>query len=1002
MATTTGCDVCKKSSLSLLLLRPSPISKSPLLLAPGAHSVAAEPASVAGLLPSRLPTEARFGLRLLRAGYVHVYIPNPPPRMTHWRVYRVTEQADLLPQEHALFDQPGKDEPCTRTGHIATGMKVLNIPQADKIAEIWIAYSANLWNETLRKKNGGDATVMQHVSLRGKGPNTFTPTAQKLKAQVLECALTSYVMDGSAEQDFAFHTVAQSVDELAAGLTAAAAKHPKTAGKEVAVVLRDPVGIAAELNSLRVRRNEAIKREFAKPEIVHPLNSSNVVLGLKKSHVDAADAASFEQVTPVRSLTEYQQTKWPPGTTYRQMTPEEGAELLKDRSVILPINRRMQIRDKTVPMVWVFFPDHEERAQEWTKRKAASSWSKFAKYHDEEARAAWVKNFENRMKQEHYDPLRKMEEDWFSAAEDVHTVTYFKRHFDPDSQASPSKPPIDRVTYSRESNLIHVPAPMTAGQVTERYVAMLEKPITSDDAIVLRKFVCNKSSMIADAHVQLTGDPGADGMRDKTFDILKGYSELARSAPHMQSYGWIGHALALYSVGQLSALTGAALSIAADNPVTTKVAAKLQTLTMFQRMLETAVEGALKGNAPKLPVLIKLRVGADEALAIMSARSGQDLGASKSRIKQHRAAGRMVTLTLLTDTDAIKAAGGNVSDIAHSSTNGAVKIGTAATTTAAAAALGKAPVLSKEAFLTLYQKQATLAGKATNLIRDALPALNRTAAGANLVELSKTLDARLALGSMVIQAIGIWNGMEAHKRARSDSAKLDATYGILDSVVGFSGGALQMGAVFAELRLVRKVGEQAATAAAAQSLGIGALKILGAATGLAGGAINYIASMKKSGDQKDSGNSTSRDLYFLSALASAGTGFTSFVLTSGAAAEVLVARGVGGAIVRTVAVRVGANMVLATVGGVALTVSGIGLILLGAGVAFQVGAILLTPDDLQAWLGRSYFGLDGGIIFTGKRDDMFPKGDWQAEKKALEEVITKIPKDTKESEKDCD
>lgn len=1001
MATTSGCDVCKKSSLSLLLLRPSPISKSPLLLAPGSQKVAADPASVAGLLPSRLPTEARFGLRLLRAGYVHVYIPNPPPRMTHWRVYRVTEQADLVPQEHALFSQPGENIACERPGHIATGMKVLSLPQADKISEIWIAYSANLWNDTLRKKNAGDATVMQHVSLRALGPNTFTPTAQQLKAQVLECALGSYIIDGSAEQDFAFNSVAKGVDQLVAGLTAAAAKHPKTAGKELAVVLRDPVGVAAELNSLRVRRNEPIKREFSKPEIVHPLNSSHVVLGLKKSHVDAADAASFEQVTPVRSLTEYQQTRWPPGTTYREMTPEEGAELLRDRSVILPINRRMQIRDKTVPMVWVFFPDHEERAQAWTKRKAESSWSKFARYHDEDARAAWMKNFETRMKQEHYDSLRKMEEDWFSAAEDAQTVTYFKRHFDPDSQVSPLKPPIDRVTYSHESHLIHVPGPMTAGSVTERYVAMLDKPITSDDAVVLRKFICNKNSMLADAHVQLTGDPGADGMRDKTFDIMKGYSELVRS-PHMPSYGWIGHALALYSVGQLSALTGAALSIAADNPVTTKAIAKLQTLAMFQSMLETAVEAALKGNAPKLPVLIKLKVGADEALAIMAARSGQNLGSSKSRIKQHRAAGRMVTLTLLTDTDAIKAAGGNVSDIAHSPTSGTVKVGAAATTAAAAEAVGKAPVLSKEAFLTLYQKQATLAGKATNLIRDALPALNRTATGANFVELSKTLDARLALGSMVIQAIGIWNGMEALRKAGTDSAKLDATYGILDSVVGFSGGALQMGAVFAEIRLVSKVGEQAATAAIARSLGIGALKILGSATGLAGGAINYIASRKKSEDQKESGNSTARNLYFLSALASAGTGITSFALTSGAAAEVLVARGVEGAIVRTVAVRVGANMVLATVGGVALTVSGIGLILLGAGVAFQVGAILLTPDDLQAWLGRSYFGLDGGIFSPGKRDDMFPKGDWQAEKKALEEIIAKMPQDTKATAKDCE
>lgn len=150
--------------------------------------------------------------------------------------------------------------------------------------------------------------------------------------------------------------------------------------------------------------------------------------------------------------------------------------------------------------------------------------------------------------------------------------------------------------------------------------------------------------------------------------------------------------------------------------------------------------------------------------------------------------------------------------------------------------------------------------------------------------------------------------------------------------------------------------------------------------------------MKKSDDQLAAGNSSAVvQLYRFSAFASLGTAFTSLALTSGVAAESLVARGAVGAVVRTVAVRVGANAVLATVGGIGLTVSGVRLILLGAGVAFQVGAILLTPDELQMCLGRSYFGRDGGIIFSGKRDDMFAKGEWETEKKALEEVIKNLP-----------
>ncbi|MEO5934870.1 MAG: T6SS effector BTH_I2691 family protein [Duganella sp.] len=992
MATTSGCDVCKKSSLSLLLLRPSPISKNPFLLAPGSQSVAAEPSSVTGLLPSRLPTEARFGLRLLRAGYVHVFIPNPPPRMTHWRVYRVTEQADLVPQEHALFSQPGQNVACERVGHIATGMKVLNIPQADKISEIWIAYSANLWNETLRKKNAGDAKVMQQVSLRASGPNTFPPTPQKLKAQVLECALTSYVIDSSTEQDFAFNSIAKSVDQLAAGLAVAAAKHPKTAGKELAVVLRDPVGIAAELNSLRVRRNEPIKREFNKPEIVHPINSSNVVLGIKKSQIDTAEAASFEEVTPLTTLRAFNSRTWPEGTTYRVLSTTEANQLLTEPGFFLAPHIRKAILDKE-KMIWLFYPDHAGRARDWTERKAAKSWAKFSKYVDEEGRSSWVKNFNNRMKLEHYDPLRKMEEDWFSAAEDAQTLSYFARHFDPDSQVSASKPAVDSVVYAHESHLIHMPAPMTAGPVTDRYIAMLDRAITEPDAVILRKTIGNKNNLIQDAHIQLTGDPGDAGMRDKTFDMLKGYSELTRSGPAMQSHGWIGHALALYSIGQISALTGAAMSMAATHPPTAKVLNKLQTLMKFQKLLEVAVEGALKGEAPKLPVLLKLQVSADEALAVMAARPGQNVGITKTRIERHRTAGAMVTLTLLTDTDAIKAAAGDVSAMTTSPASGKVKMGDGPTTAATTAAAGKAPVLSKEAFLNLYQRQATMASKASNLIRNALPAMSSTVTGANVLELSRSLDGRLALASMVIQAIGMWNGMEAIRKADSDSARLDATYGLLDSVVGFSGGALQMLGAYGQIQLTRRVGSQAAEGAINRSMGLGAMRFLGGVTGVAGGFINMVASYKKSSDQKEAGNSTASDWYFLSAAASLGTIFSSGVISFGYVASSLSARGVGGAVVRTVAVRLGANAVLATVGGVALTASGVGLVLLGASVAFQVGAILLTPDQLQTWLARSYFGQDGGIIFPGKRDDMFPKGDWPVEKKSLEEVIEKSKED---------
>jgi hypothetical protein len=191
--------------------------------------------------------------------------------------------------------------------------------------------------------------------------------------------------------------------------------------------------------------------------------------------------------------------------------------------------------------------------------------------------------------------------------------------------------------------------------------------------------------------------------------------------------------------------------------------------------------------------------------------------------------------------------------------------------------------------------------------------------------------------------------------------------------------------VAADIRTVAQLGLPAAEA----SIGIGALKFFGCITGMAGGMVNYVASMQKTDDQSAVGNADAAFAYRISAVASLGTAFTSAGLAAGTLASTSEERAIGGAVVRTVATRLAANAVIGTVGGIGLTISGIGLVLLGAGVVFQIGAIALTPTDIQRWLGRSYFGRDGGIIFSGKRHDMFPKGDWSAERDEFNGVLKK-------------
>lgn len=990
MVTTTGCDVCNKSSLSLLLLRPSPIANSPLLAAAGAQGVAADPAVLTGMLPNPAPRQSRFALRLLRAGYVHIYLPSPPPGVPNWLVYRVTEQADLVPERSELFGQVDAKVSCTRTGHIAMGLKVVSIPQAHKVSELWVAYSANLWNDKLRGKNKADPAVMQKVSLQSCGVNSFVPSADKLKAQVLECALNKLSIDGASDHDFSFNSIASSTEDLATNLKMAAAKHPKTVGKEIAVVLRDPVGIATELNALRVRRNELIKKEFAKPENFHPLNSSATVLGLKQSLVEEEDLNSFEQVTPLRTLSAFMHEDLPAGTVWQALTDEDRKMLLSrakgdgafSEFMLSPYKAVFEQKD----LGRVFYPDHDKRAAAWTQKKVEEHWSKLAKYVDEDARAAWMTSFNARMKSQHYDALVLFEKDWLAATEDKQLFVYFDRHFDPDAAIDPLRLPVSGVLYARENHLINQPAPFSESLLSD-YLAKIDRPITDKESLALRSSVGGYNAMIKMVHVQLTGDPGAAGMRDKSYDLVKGFSELGMSKGALTANSWIGHAIALFSVGQLSALTGAALTVAAHDvkasSVTKRIMAKLLRMAHVQRCLEYAVQGALHGNSPNVPMLVTMHLSAEKALEMYKARPGQSLGTSKTRIKKALANNSRIPVTLPTDTDTVKAVNGNLGAITDNPASVGIKMGKAATSAAVTGAAGSTLVLTEEKFLELYQNQAGTGAKAANILRSTLPNLAKTTYGAQFTAMVKTLDARLALGSMVIQALGVWNGVNAILETPKGSDVTDTAYGVLDSVIGFTGGMLALWAVGAEVRVAAQVGHHAV----ASNMGIGLLKIGASITGIAGGAVNYVASAKKSKDQRALGNEDAANLYTLSAQAFLLTGVTSTALTVGAIASGLEARAIGGAVVRTVATRLAANAVFATVGGIGLTVSGIGLLLLGAGVVVQIGAIVLTPTELQRWLGRSYFGRDGGLIFSGKRDDMFKRGDWKAEKEALNEVF---------------
>jgi hypothetical protein len=130
------------------------------------------------------------------------------------------------------------------------------------------------------------------------------------------------------------------------------------------------------------------------------------------------------------------------------------------------------------------------------------------------------------------------------------------------------------------------------------------------------------------------------------------------------------------------------------------------------------------------------------------------------------------------------------------------------------------------------------------------------------------------------------------------------------------------------------------------------LKFGSALAGACGGLVNAIVSSGKADEAREKGLTTVSNLHFMAALA-AGTGGALAglgILASGA--QVLVIRGVGGAIgtaARTVAFYVGRFV------GMSL-VPGVGWALLVGQVGVTVVAAILDPTPLEAWARQTPFG----------------------------------------------
>ncbi|WP_090137949.1 T6SS effector BTH_I2691 family protein [Limnohabitans sp. DM1] len=949
-----SCTHCEKSCLSFLPLRPSPVAKEDALAWRGSDNMTASAAAKAVCQGLELKHH-HLALRLLRRGYLHIYMPQAAVGEAQWRVYHVDDEANLRLVGPA-FKAPANDQkipPCQTAGHDPYGQKLFTIPNASRMSTVWLAFSANLWSDKLKQQNAANPKAMVMFKPMAAGHNSFKPTHQALKSQVLECAMDALRLNGpqgqtlmAVEPSYPFATLLGAakgqhhnpnddsrVQRLAAALQKAAAASPKTAGKELAVVLPDPIALKRELSDLRLLKQRAL--QVLSPADALKLHSHYTLQGLADN---IADARALANVVPLLSKAGFD--------AWQKHSPAAA----KDAFWVPLDPQKFGAADPG--RVWT--PERTRLVEAQAPRFEGIARDQLHKGYDTQASAAWI----DAHLQKVAAALKPYEQDWLQARQHASVGQYFALHFDETEANKPTPLPTHSAGEAYCSEAHDEPPPTSAADLNEQYLKEYQKDLSDPTAYVWRMYVGNQKELIT-VFKNLTGDPNSEvGMRDKTVDLLKGLvdkdvlgDKLATVLKGKFNHNWLSGKVLNFAHGQSLVLAQALAQVmtqagpGATQAVGTALLHTAQYAKAWLAVLEQALNARL-GLAVKRPMLVTGFVRADrvQRLAYGPQRRGSKPWSSK----------RQVQVTVLTDTDAVIAAKGRLQQLMAQAQPGQTLVAGAVAT----AALHKQHAGTPTALVGTPQTSteilfADMAEKSKKL------GTHHLAAGAGR-ELLRSTDGRLALAGVLVNAIGLMRGLAAEKAAAEqlrtttdaeareelEQKIRDAQLGWYDSLGGLTGASLDSVRIGAQFMQLRTLGSTA-------TLSVTALQFGAALAGTFGGVLNAYVSFKKFTGAQQHRHTLAANLHLTATLAYVGMSAIGAVSTVAYGSNLLVMRGIGGQAVRTVATRTGAVAAAQVLG---LSVPVIGWGLLGIGVGATVWAAVVDPSELEAWARQTPFG----------------------------------------------
>lgn len=982
---TQGCNACNKSSLSLLLLRPSPVPSDSELALPGSQHLQDPGALIQNIAPKRAQPQSKAVLRLLRPGFVHVYVPHPPAGVRwpsppqdmpilhpakgetgKWLHFRVSDSADLIPQNHPTFAQQPYPPRCSTDGHNKMGARLLTIPDAHLFvgasAEIWVAFSPNPWNATLRKQNRANPAAMQKVMLGGGlNAHSFVPTAQALKDKVLEfsCVPVKGPKVGYRAPVYPLNAMLDQHEAMAAEMAKACAKRPETAGKAVAVVVSDPVGFAAELNAARLQRHDiavdAYKAKMALPDNAWAVSSYNAYLLLKKLVDDAAYAKALDKHAPLMKQRDFASMR---GTsTFSPWRATEGAALTLQGEWI-PLDEHSPKADLTGDVLGrVWHRRSLALAAEEGKSENDEVWADLADEFNEKRYAKWKDGIDAWYKQAHTDPLAICEQDWWLACTDASFRNVFALHFDANEAPSVSDSDFGGVRYAREAGQAMVPEPRTKGPALNGYLDQLMASPSEPTAILLRSLQANQQHFL-DRLSASAIDQVHKNRSDKIFDFGAGMLLDERAGAVAASrFKWFnavtGNALGGYALAALAALDAAdALAAAAGVAAATALQRKIRltNLQIVQQAKDLALQSILQSKVLDRPLVITKTYPVREGTLLLTR------GGYCSRVQARKSAsGATMEISLHTTTQEMQRFMGDM-DTALYEGAGRVDVKGAAKPAAVLAAptAAGAIVLDEVKFSQLYGATVSRASQTLGLTKRGIEKLSESTFGGVL----GALEGRLAVGVILLNGKGVVDTLtssaEKAKAAGEDWASLwryletDDFLGLVDGTSSIMAATTQMYEIGRKLVLERSLGAQVTETYLKHSAATYGLRVFSSLLGVFAGVAQGVLSLRKSADASAQGHLFISELYFYSGLTFFGTVAISLGQGIGAVGEGILAKTVKDGLLRTVGAR------LALIG--RFTPPMAGLALLALAVAFEGAAIALTPSRVEDWIAKSKFG----------------------------------------------